>query len=301
MIEEWQYQQRRALPLATKIEFSKNRIKAFVHEVRGRGLEPVVSFSGGLDSTVVLHLVRSLFPEIRGVFANTGLEYPGIVENVKRYENIVMVRPEKTFKQVLEEEGYPVISKNVATTIKYYHKGSDWARYRFSDECNWHNRYHKYEYLLKAPFKISDRCCSIIKERPTEKWQRKNKAVPIMGLRAEESQRRKDAYLATGCNSFTGKIKSSPISFWTRQDVLCYILDNKLPIPFEYGEIIEEKGKLRCTKHQRTGCIFCCFGVQREKSPNRFECLKEEYPQLYKYAMEKLGLDEVLNFIGVKH
>ena len=301
-LTKYQYEIRKRLPLDLKIKMSLRRINEFVRQCRGKGLDARVSFSGGLDSTVLLHLCRTIFPEMKAVFSNTGLELPGIVENVKRHKNVVIIRPETTFKKVVEEYGYPVISKNIAMTIRYFHKGSNWAKYRFSDDFSWHNRYHRWEYLLEAPFKISDQCCTLIKERPLDKYMKQNDLVPIMGLRADESQRRLDGYLQTGCNILTGrKIHSVPIAFWSRQDILRYVKNNNLPIAKEYGEIIEENGKMRCTKYQRTGCIFCMFGVQNEKSPNRFECLKEDYPQLYKYAMEKLRLDEVLNFIGVKH
>ena len=35
-----------------------------------------VSFSGGKDSTVLLHIARQLYPDIEAVFVNTGLNIP---------------------------------------------------------------------------------------------------------------------------------------------------------------------------------------------------------------------------------
>ena len=49
--------QRQSLPLHLKVELSKNRIKQFYEHFDGN---VYVSFSGGKDSTVLLHLVRSL-------------------------------------------------------------------------------------------------------------------------------------------------------------------------------------------------------------------------------------------------
>ena len=66
-----------ALPLERKIQISQARIIEFYNRVEGM---VYVSFSGGKDSTVLLHLVRSIFPEVKGVFSNTGLEYPEIVQ-----------------------------------------------------------------------------------------------------------------------------------------------------------------------------------------------------------------------------
>lgn len=96
-------------PLELKIAKSKQRIIEFVSQL---GIDNVyVSFSGGKDSTVLLHLVRSIYPEVEGVFSNTGLEFPELVQFAKSKENITEVRPAKSFRQVIFEEGYPIISK----------------------------------------------------------------------------------------------------------------------------------------------------------------------------------------------
>lgn len=61
------------MPLADKITMSKVRIAEFYEHYDGN---VVVSFSGGKDSTVLLHLTRSIFPDVKGVYCDTGLEYP---------------------------------------------------------------------------------------------------------------------------------------------------------------------------------------------------------------------------------
>ena len=71
--------------------------------------------------------------------------------------------------------------------------------------------------------------------------------------------------------------------------------------------IAEDKdGRLYTTGTARTGCMFCMFGVHREKEPNRFQKMKETHPKIYEYCMRPieengLGLDKVLNFLGVPH
>ena len=59
---------------------------------RRRGL---CEFSGGKDSTVLLDLVRKLYPGIVAVFVDTGLEYPEIREFVKRFENVEWLKPKR--------------------------------------------------------------------------------------------------------------------------------------------------------------------------------------------------------------
>ena len=96
--------QRQSLPLHLKIELSKNRIKQFYEHFDGK---VYVSFSGGKDSTVLLHLVRSLYPEVPAVFVDTGLEYPEVRQFVKQTENNVKVKLHRIRKKLyllLKEE-----------------------------------------------------------------------------------------------------------------------------------------------------------------------------------------------------
>lgn len=37
-----------------------------------------------------------------------------------------------------------------------------------------------------APFKVSDRCCYYLKEKPCSDWAREHNSVPYMGLMASE-------------------------------------------------------------------------------------------------------------------
>lgn len=116
---QWQ-----ALPLAIKIRMTQQRIRDWVREY---GLDGVhVSFSGGKDSTVLLHIARGLYPDIKAVFCNTGLEYPEIVQFVKTFENVDWIKPKKNFKQVLKDYGYPFISKEVSERVYYAQKYLTW-------------------------------------------------------------------------------------------------------------------------------------------------------------------------------
>ena len=64
-----------AWSLERKIQVTQTRIIEWYQKFNGK---VCVSFSGGKDSTVLLHIARQLYPDIEAVFVDTGLEYPEI-------------------------------------------------------------------------------------------------------------------------------------------------------------------------------------------------------------------------------
>lgn len=276
------------MSLEEKIQRSKELILEWYLHFNGK---VYVSFSGGKDSTVLLHLARSIkyCENIPAVFCDTGLEYPEVREHVKTVDNVIWLKPKKTFKQVVEKIGWPIISKEQA---KYLHDIRDSTENMRNLRLN-----HKYFSLAKkwyplidADFKISDRCCYAMKKGPAGIFERRNGMHPIVGTMASESSLRLQTYLKGQCNMFSTKHPvSRPLSFWNEQDILRYILKYNLKIPSVYGDIVEEDGKLRTTMCDRTGCMFCMFGLHMEKGENRFDRMKRTHPQLYTYIMDKLG------------
>lgn len=291
-----------SLPLDIKIAKSKLRIQEWVDFY---GVDDCyISFSGGKDSLVMLHLIKQLDinDRIPVVFVDTGLEYPEIKQFVKKiYPNVTILRPKKSFKQVIEEYGYPVISKEQAQYIEDIRTGTEKIKLRRLEGVNGQFKLaNKYRYLLDAPFKISSKCCAIIKKEPIRNYENKSRRVPFLGMMADDSLLRKNMYLKSGCNSFdSARPKSMPIGFWTEQDILQYIKNNNLELCSIYGDIVQdENGKLKTTGNNRTGCIWCMFGLQYDGEENRFQRLKITHPELHDYCMNKLGMKEVLEFMS---
>lgn len=304
-------------PLEMKIERTKQRIREWVDYYGENGT--YISFSGGADSTVLLDIVRKIYPDIPAVFVNTGLEYPEIVKFVKEFENVQILRPKMNFKQVINTYGYPVVSKSVANCVRYAKKnleeGKDTFKLRQMRGLEKGSKFNKgqWEYLLYAPFDISEKCCDVLKKEPFKRYEKQTGRKGFSGVMADEKGNRQEAYLKTGCNNFTKGI-SKPLGFWTKQDVLHYIKLFNLPICEVYGNIKEKDqiegqltidnlsySDLEFTGEQRTGCMFCMFGCHLEKSPNRFERMKKTHPKQYNYCINKLKLGEVLDYIGVKY
>lgn len=107
--------------LQQKIDHSLGAIDQFYSRLNGK---VHVSFSGGKDSTVLLDLCRLIDPNIKGVFCNTGNEYPDIVKFVQKLKNtdgynIEIIRPAITSKEVIASCGFPLISKETSEIIDY--------------------------------------------------------------------------------------------------------------------------------------------------------------------------------------
>ena len=292
--------QLQALPLDIKIKKTQLRIREAVQEFGEDGL--YMSFSGGKDSQVLLDIIRKMgLNKIPVVWCNTGLENKGS-RTIAQKEADIILRPELTFRDVLTKYGYPVLSKELATTVeqsrqalKKYGHFLDWQNKRWNDLYNpygngsFYNK-GKYRWLLDAPFRISNQCCKVNKEKPLIIYQREYKQIPIIATMASESLRRKSAWLKTGCNAFNTSIKSSkPLSFWTEKDIYIYILENDIKIAEEYGEIKYKKdlfgnyNKVKLTGDLRTGCTFCLFGISQDV--DRLVRLKEREPKIYNYIM----------------
>jgi len=242
-----------------------------------------------------------MYPDVPAVFVDTGLEYPEIKQFVRETSNVRILKPSLTFKQVLENCGYPIISKKVSRqirTLKNPTENNEATRNlyltgikRDGSKSKVFKLSRKYLYLVDAPFKISEECCNIMKKRPMHKFEKETKLNGINGMMASDGEQRRLVYLQYGCNAFEEtRNRSMPLGFWTTDDIWSYIKEYGI----EYSKIYD-KGV------HNTGCIFCMFGVHLDKYPNRFQCLKKTHPKLWKYCLYKLGLKEVLEYINIPY
>lgn len=267
-------QQMQSLPLSAKILMTKRRIRDWYDYWGG---QVYVSFSGGKDSTVLLHIARELYPDIEAVFVNTGLEYPEIQRFVKTFDNVTILRPKMRFDEVIKTYGYPIISKDVSECVsqgrmalKKGIEADDFVAYaelvainkfkeiplrndiQYSyrlqkllgvakDKNGNKSKFNKERYkpLLFVDFKISNMCCNVMKKNPAKQYAKQSGKKPITAQMASESQVREQQWLKNGCNGFEMKSPiSNPMSFWTEQDVLQYIKENNLPIASVYGDVV---------------------------------------------------------------
>lgn len=307
--------------LRRKIQVTQTRIIEWYQRWNG---QVYVSFSGGKDSTVLLDLARRIYPDIEAVFVDTGLEYPEIRDFVKMFDNVTWLKPKMRFREVIKTYGYPVASKKVSRMVSDVKKLGDncWAARCFNGKETGIYAMKQWEYLIGAPFKISNKCCDIMKKNPFKQFGKISSKKPITATMTDESRQRQVTWLQQGCNAFDNKNPiSAPMSFWTEQDVLHYLKDFNIPYSSVYGNIVaktkivsmseleqlvmeEVPTDLMTTGVNRTGCMFCMFGVHLEQEPNRFQRMKITHPKQYDYCIREengLGLGKVLDFLGVKY
>lgn len=358
--QPYDLKQMQSLPLEAKIIMTQQRIRQWYDYWDG---EVYVSFSGGKDSTVLKHIVDNTpgVYDVPAVFVNTGLEYPEIQRFVKDVKagkwdcfnsNVEILRPEMRFDEVLKTYGYPVFSKEIALNIEYGRKAvarGDEEKikcylYGARTSPKTGEQYHHMglskqalDFALNSNIPASNKCCSIMKKKPAQKYAHETGRKSIQGTLATESRLRELAWIRNGCNAFDSKEPiSRPLSFWTNQDILHYLKKYAVPYCPVYGDIqvkppadaeegqinvidylgcYEPEDTLETTGCDRTGCIFCMFGCHLEKEPNRFQRLKETHPRQYEYCInggemvdgkwqpskEGLGLGKVLDYIGVKY
>lgn len=309
-LKDWEFSQRKGLPYELKLRLTEKRIIDWYSHWNG---DVYVSFSGGLDSTVLLHMVRKfLYDDIPAVFADTGLEYPELNKFVRTFDNVTILKAEKSFRQVIKEYGYPIVSKETAMKVRKLRHGNLSEKYRNylmnGDERGSIGKLaDKWKILLNAPFDTSEKCCDVMKKKPFKAYHKKTNRVPYIGITQDEGFQRQRQYEKTGCNVYEANApKSQPLGFWTKQDVLRYKAENNVKICTVYGEMVYENGIYRTTGVERTGCMFCAFGCHLEKCPNRFQQMQVSHPQLYDYCIKDLdkgglGMGKVLDYINVPY
>lgn len=341
--EEWKEQKRRKkaqmtamqnLPYEVKVKRAELRAREFIERLDDMGKTAHVSV-GGLDSITLLMFLRSIGLDIPAVSVSA-LEDKSI-QKVHKELGVIRIAPGKSKKEILQEYGFPVISKKIAGRIELLQnpteKNKTVRHAIITGECGeqghfaknsrmklpnkWLELFAGYEnenegvaYQI-APFKVSNKCCLYMKEQPCDHWAKEHNSAPFLGLMASEGGQREESLVEHGCNYF-GKtvIRSAPFAPFLRQDLLQLALELKVPVPEIYGEIRRKSdGKLYTTKAQRTGCNMCGFGIHLEKRPHRFDRLRERNPKEWEFWMyrcctdpktgERYGWGRVLDYIGV--
>lgn len=97
-IESWQETVKRNIDTLKELESkSHNLIKNMLDKYKE--YEPIILTSGGKDSSVTMHLVRDVKPNIKCIFNNTTLDCADTYRHVKTVDNIEIITPKFGFYQ----------------------------------------------------------------------------------------------------------------------------------------------------------------------------------------------------------
>lgn len=282
--------QRQSLPLEMKVQKSIRTIEDFYDLFDG----DVYISRGGVDSAVVSWLAQqSIYKDKIENVTIASVEPP---ENIRfnKEQGVTLLKSGGTMS-VIKDWGYPLISKQVAMSLsRYLRTKHDWVKDRRLNGYMGRNGTiikdgsipKKYQFLIYAPFELSEKCCDKSKKKPLKQYHKETGKFPITGEMASESRLRQKEYLKHGCIMHDKQHpKCTPIGFWTSKDIKECIVKYNIPYPKEiYGDIIEVDGELMFSKEQRTGCTICAFGMIQD--PERFERLKENKVWQYNYMLK---------------
>ena len=308
------FRQKTLLPYGAKVAYAQTRVRLFERECGIRGLDTHISV-GGLDSITLFKFINEYCQyDVPGISVSC-LEDKSI-QAVHKQLGIEGLKPLKSKVEVLKEFGYPILSKEIANKIALLQNPTEknatvrhaiitgetgeYGGYRKNTRMKlsqkWLNLFSGYENenegvnYRKPDFKVSDKCCYYLKEKPCDDWAKEHNSVPYLGL------------MVNGYNYFGATtIRSAPFAIFSRQDLLQLALDLNVPVPEIYGKIERKPdGTLYTTGAQRTGCSFCGFGIQLEKRPHRFDRLYESNPKEWEFWMNEMGWGHVLDYIGIE-
>ena len=244
------------MPYSFKRQYAAIRAHEFVRMCGEHDKNYHVSV-GGLDSIVLFLFLHSIGIKCHGISVSS-LEDASIqkVHKALGIERLSSAKKEDgkpwTMPQIVQEYGFPVISKEIAAKIELLQNPSEknatvrhaiitgetgaYGGYQKNSRMKmpqkWLEKFAGYEnenegvnYQI-APFKCSSKCCYYLKEKPCDDYAKEHNSVPFLGLMASEGGRREKSLKLHGCN-YWGKstVRSAPFAIFMRQDLLMLALE----------------------------------------------------------------------------
>lgn len=188
---------------AKSVEFIKDVI------AKNSGITPTISYSGGKDSLVTLLITLKAGLKLPMIFADTGLEFPETLENVK---------------YVAEKYGLECIS------------GS-------GSELFWQ------EFDVQGPPAVDYRwCCKVCKLKPVKKLIEETwgEAISFIGQRKFESAKRLQSPRVWRNKNVLCQISAAPIQHWTAMHDWLYLFREKAPYNPLYEIGLDRIGCFMC-------------------------------------------------------
>ncbi len=241
------------------IKINKNRLNAITYEALNyikslagdkNESEMFVSFSGGKDSTVVSHLVRSALPDknVIHIYGDTTLEYPTSEDYIKRFRKEYPQTPLLTAKN----------------------KDQD-----FNNLCE----------VIGPPARMMRWCCTVFKTGAITKkidstFKNAKQIIAFQGIRRNESVSRSKYEKESDDSKIKKQLAVNPIIDWLDFDVWLYILSNRIDFNYAYRQGFTRVGCWCCPNNSAWSEFLA--GIYMNSKYNEFRDI------LYKFA-QKIG------------
>ncbi|WP_320046568.1 phosphoadenosine phosphosulfate reductase family protein [uncultured Ilyobacter sp.] len=174
---------------------------------------PMVSFSGGKDSTAVSYLVRKALnnPSVLHIFGDTTLELPATYDYIDEFKKNNPMTP-------------------------------------FFDEKNEENNFFEMCKEIGPPSRVMAWCCSIFKTGPmgTTLASFEEEFLTFYGVRRKESQNRSKYPKILESTKIDKQLSVSPVIDWLDLDIWLYIISQNLKFNFSYEQGFSRVGCWVC-------------------------------------------------------
>ena len=219
---------------------------------------PIVSFSGGKDSTLVSHLVRKALAteEVTHIFADTTIEFPDTYQYIKEFHEA--------------HTGIPFISERAST--------------------EWYNMCE----VMGIPSRIFPWCCTVFKASPIStmlyKLKESNGGMRLLnfeGIRRAESNKRRLRPRINSNSKLRNQVSVEPIIDWKSIEVWLYILGQGIPFNQAYRKGFSRVGCLYCPHHPHSTETYLSFHFPQHITDWKAFVIKQA---------EKLGKDDPLEY-----
>jgi 3'-phosphoadenosine 5'-phosphosulfate sulfotransferase (PAPS reductase)/FAD synthetase len=189
----------------------------------------VILFSGGRDSTTLVHQMRHFAGLMRVVFVDTGALFPHVVEHVHSFT---------------EKMGFQLDTVHPPMPLEEYHKEMGLP----VDLLPIENQVEMGKYVeVKKEERLQSwmQCCVNMMWLPLDRYLEKNE-VKIVYLGTREAEPRKGSDRANYQNG-KGVNFFCPLWNWSEDEVMDYLREKELPIPIQYEYGCDSLDCWRCT------------------------------------------------------
>ena len=213
-----------------------------------------VAFSGGKDSTVLLHLVRSIVPEAPAAFFDDGAQLGDTYEFIAATANVTVIAARPSLLEMCRQGGY-------------------WGHPTSTPDLEFNFGQH------------------LIQEPSAEFVQRFNLETVAIGLRADESTGRHFNALRKGEFYFCqedGTWHLCPLAFWSVDDIWAYLATFQVPYNPAYDKMAAlglKREEMRIAPVLGAAAVgFGRYAYLKRLDPGLWNRLVAEFPKLAIYV-----------------